>query len=179
MDLLIGLLTIVLFLNSLLLVLLILVQLPKKEAGAGLAFGGAASDALFGAGSGTALTKMTKYAAGIFLGLCLVLSVMRNHQVKAGSAGLAEALERQAASASAEAATAPATATNTLAVPPAAPNDTGTAPAVVTVTNVSVATATNPPPSDPEITAPGPAPTTTETNAPAETPQPEGEPPPQ
>ena len=58
-----GLLTFLLVLNCLLLILLVLVQLPKKDAGAGMAFGGGAADALFGAGSGNALTKITKYAA--------------------------------------------------------------------------------------------------------------------
>src|SRR2546426_681191 len=61
----IGLFTVVLVLDSLFLILLVLVQLPKKEAGIGQAFGGGATDALFGAGSGNALTKMTKYARGI------------------------------------------------------------------------------------------------------------------
>jgi protein translocase SecG subunit len=69
----VGLLTFVLVLNCLLLILLVLVQLPKKDAGAGMAFGGGTADALFGAGSGNALTKITKWAAGIFLGLALVL----------------------------------------------------------------------------------------------------------
>ena len=69
----IGLLTVTLVLDCLLLILLVLIQLPKKEAGAGIAFGGGATDALFGAGSGTALTKITKYAAGGFLALSLVL----------------------------------------------------------------------------------------------------------
>ena len=55
----IGLLTVILVLDCLFLVLLILIQLPKKEAGAGIAFGGGATDALFGAGSGNALTKIT------------------------------------------------------------------------------------------------------------------------
>ena len=49
-----------LVLNCLLLILLVLVQLPKKDAGAGMAFGGGAADALFGAGSGNVLTKITK-----------------------------------------------------------------------------------------------------------------------
>ena len=57
------------------LILLVLMQLPKKEAGAGLAFGGGATDALFGAGSGNVLTKITKYAAVIFFALALLLSV--------------------------------------------------------------------------------------------------------
>ena len=64
---LIGVLTIFLILNCLLLILLVLVQLPKKDAGAGLAFGSGAADALFGAGSGNALTKITKYAVIVFL----------------------------------------------------------------------------------------------------------------
>lgn len=85
MSFLAGLLTAVLVLDSLLLILLILVQLPKKEAGVGQAFGGGATDALFGAGSGNALTKMTKYAAAVFLSLCLVLYIMGGAARKAGS----------------------------------------------------------------------------------------------
>jgi preprotein translocase subunit SecG len=96
MSLVIGLLTFVLVLNSLLLILLILVQLPKKDAGAGLAFGGATSDALFGAGSGTVLSRVTKYAAGIFLILALTLSVLHSHRVKAGGRGILSELDRQA-----------------------------------------------------------------------------------
>jgi preprotein translocase subunit SecG len=79
MTLLIGFLTVVLVVDCLFLILLILIQLPKKEAGAGIAFGGAATDALFGAGSGTALTKITKYCAGLFLGLALFLSILNAH----------------------------------------------------------------------------------------------------
>ena len=75
MDILNKLLTVVLFLNSLFLILLVLVQLPKKEAGLGTAFGGGATDALFGAGAGNVLTKLTKWNAIIFLFLCLLLSL--------------------------------------------------------------------------------------------------------
>ena len=57
MTFIIGFLTVILVLDCLVLILLVLIQLPKKEAGAGLAFGGAATDALFGAGSGNVLTK--------------------------------------------------------------------------------------------------------------------------
>ena len=73
----IGLLTVVLVLDCAALILLVLIQLPKKDAGAGLAFGGGATDALFGAGSGNVLTKITKYAATAFFILALVLSVMQ------------------------------------------------------------------------------------------------------
>jgi preprotein translocase subunit SecG len=75
MDLLNKLLTVILFLNCLFLILLVLVQLPKKEAGLGTAFGGGATDALFGAGAGNVLTKLTKWNAVIFLFLCLLLSL--------------------------------------------------------------------------------------------------------
>ena len=78
MGFIIGLLSFFMVLDCLVLILLILIQLPKKEAGAGLAFGGAATDALFGAGSGTVLTKITKYAAGIFFVMAIILSIMQH-----------------------------------------------------------------------------------------------------
>ena len=75
-DIIYGFLTVAMFLTCLLLILLVLAQLPKKEAGAGMAFGSGATDALFGAGSGTALTKLTKYCAIAFfclvIGLCMI-----------------------------------------------------------------------------------------------------------
>jgi len=79
------LLTIVLVFDCLLLMLLVLIQLPKKEAGAGLAFGGGASDALFGPGAGNTLTKITKWSAGIFFGLALTLSVLNTYAARTGS----------------------------------------------------------------------------------------------
>jgi len=87
MAFLIGLLTLVMVLDCVIVVLLVLIQLPKKDAGAGLAFGGSATDALFGAGSGTVLTKITKYAAGIFFALALLLSILQSSYHK--SAGTA------------------------------------------------------------------------------------------
>ena len=62
-----------------LLVFLILAQLPKKDAGAGLAFGGGTAEAIFGAGASTPLAQITKYCAGIFLGLALALSALNAH----------------------------------------------------------------------------------------------------
>ncbi len=78
MGFLIGLFTVVMVLDCAVLIFLVLIQLPKKEAGAGLAFGGAATDALFGAGSGNVLTKITKYAAAIFFILAVILSLMQS-----------------------------------------------------------------------------------------------------
>jgi preprotein translocase subunit SecG len=80
MTLLIGFLSFVLILTSLFLILLILIQLPKKEAGAGVAFGASTTDALFGAGSGNALTNATKYAGTLFIGLAIVLSLLYMHR---------------------------------------------------------------------------------------------------
>jgi protein translocase SecG subunit len=80
MTIVIWFLTAVLVLDCAFLLLLILVQLPKKDAGIGQAFGGATTDALFGAGSGNALTKMTKYTTAIFLILTLGLSILHAHQ---------------------------------------------------------------------------------------------------
>ncbi len=80
MSIVIWLLTFVLVIDCLFLILLVLIQLPKKEAGMGQAFGGAATDALFGAGSGSALTKVTKYTAGIFFALTLLVSVLHGRQ---------------------------------------------------------------------------------------------------
>jgi preprotein translocase subunit SecG len=68
-------LTVLMFLDCVLLIFLVLLQLPKKEAGmGGTAFGGAATDALFGAGSGNVLTKITKYVAGIFFVLAILMA---------------------------------------------------------------------------------------------------------
>ena len=97
MVILIGFLTTLLVLNCIFLVLLILIQLPKKEAGVGMAFGGGATEALFGAGSGTVLTKATKYCAGTFMGLALLLAVLNAHRVRESSQILRRELERKAA----------------------------------------------------------------------------------
>ena len=78
MTFLIGVLTFFLVANCLLLILLVLVQLPKKDAGAGMAFGAGTADALFGAGSGNALTKITKYGTVAFLVLCLLLGYLHD-----------------------------------------------------------------------------------------------------
>jgi len=133
MGILIGFLTVILVLNCLFLILLVLIQLPKKEAGAGIAFGGGATDALFGAGSGTALTKITKYSAGLFMGLALLLSILNANRVDAGKS-LEEKLRQKAA---AGATTAPATTNIGTA--------TTSAPGLLQLTATNL-TATNPPP---------------------------------
>jgi len=119
----IALLTLVMVLDSLILIFLVLIQLPKKDAGAGLAFGATATDALFGAGSGTVLTKITKYAAGGFFFLALVLSVMQSNYHRRAGSEFSKRLE--------QAATAP---------PPSRPASTPTA---APTTNLTPAAGTN------------------------------------
>src|SRR4026208_1398640 len=89
----IGILTVFLILDCIFLMLLVLVQLPKKEAGMGRALGGAATDALFGAGSGNALTKMTKYATVVFFVLTLSLSILNAQQNRSKKTTLERALQ--------------------------------------------------------------------------------------
>jgi preprotein translocase subunit SecG len=131
MGFLIGLFTVVMVLDCIVLMFLVLIQLPKKEAGAGLAFGGAATDALFGAGSGNVLTKITKYAATIFFLLAIVLSVMQRNYHTRNISAFAAGLTNAAAMPTMPAAPAtPATTPQTPAPKPAAA-PSSTAPRIV------------------------------------------------
>jgi protein translocase SecG subunit len=121
MGFLIGLLTVVMVLDCALLVLLVLIQLPKKDAGAGLAFGGAATDVLFGAGTGNVLTKVTKYAAAAFFVLAIVLSVMQRVYSSRTTSAFQEGLTKPSPSQSMPATPAPTTPSPTPATPAAKP----------------------------------------------------------
>lgn len=120
MGFIIGLLSFLMVLDCIVLILLVLIQLPKKEAGAGLAFGAGTTDALFGAGSGTVLTKITKYAATIFFVMAIILSVMQSSFHNRRAAALAAGVGKT--SRPAVSATPPAPATT----PTPAPSTTGT-----------------------------------------------------
>jgi len=152
MSWLIGILTVVLVLECLFLILLILVQLPKKEAGMGQAFGGGATDALFGAGSGNALTNLTKYATIVFLVLTLGISVIFGHQnrkkiVDPRSLLTAEEKSTQPLGGAAAKANA-AGGTNAAAA--------AVATAASTISNQVEKAAATPPPAKPAVTAPAP-----------------------
>ena len=121
MGIFITLLTFVLILTCVILILLVLIQLPKKETGAGVAFGAGATDALFGAGSGNVLTKVTKYAAGFFLGLSMLLSVLNINY--ANSRRSTDTLKKELEKASRVPIAAP---TQPLPLAPAAPLPAGT-----------------------------------------------------
>jgi preprotein translocase subunit SecG len=91
----IGILTFLLIINCLMLILLVLVQLPKKDAGAGIAFGAGTADALFGAGSGNVLTKITKYATVVLLLLALVIGYLQDKAHQGGSSAAFERMVEQ------------------------------------------------------------------------------------
>jgi preprotein translocase subunit SecG len=94
----IYLLTFFLVLTCLFLGLIILMQLPKKDAGlGGAAFGGGAVDALIGAGAGNVLTKATKYAAIVFFVLIVSLSLLHANYAKRDVTAVAEQIELQKA----------------------------------------------------------------------------------
>ena len=137
MSFVVGILTLLLVLNCVLLILLVLVQLPKKDAGAGMAFGAGTADALFGAGSGNALTKITKYTAVVFLVLSLFLGYLqtsiRNDNSAAQFTKLVEQKQQTQTTMSQP---------KPPAAPPAANNLLSTIPAMVT--NAASAAATNP-----------------------------------
>jgi preprotein translocase subunit SecG len=157
MGFLIGLFTVVMVLDCVALIFLVLIQLPKKDAGAGLAFGGGATDALFGAGSGNVLTKITKYAAGTFFILSVVLSLMQRTYHTRNITGFEKGLQKPAASStapgtmpqepSAPPTSAPATATNPTAVPGS--NALGVTSLKVEDTNLPIAIPVNPVPTAP------------------------------
>jgi preprotein translocase subunit SecG len=130
-------LTVLMFLDCVLLIFLVLLQLPKKEAGmGGTAFGGAATDALFGAGSGNVLTKITKYVAGIFFVLAILMAWVAAYKPESNASLLAKKLSQGGGTTLAPSApsTPPATA------PPAtAPADGG----LLQFSNVAPATASN------------------------------------
>ena|SRR5882724_6052945 len=135
-----GLLTFVLVVNCLMLILLILVQLPKKDAGAGLAFGGGTADALFGAGSGNALTKITKWATVVFLLLALFLGYLQDKAYNQNnSADFTKKVQEKQMQAPTPA-PAPATQPAAQTAPPAATTPTATIPAAI---SGAAATATN------------------------------------
>ncbi|HXT10565.1 MAG TPA: preprotein translocase subunit SecG [Candidatus Angelobacter sp.] len=115
-------LSVIMVIDCAILVVLVLMQLPKKEAGAGLAFGGAATDALFGAGSGNFLTKATKYSGGIFFALALILSILQSYRAHQSGSEFQQRFQEQQ---NARPVVAPPPLAATPAQPSAAPTNNG------------------------------------------------------
>jgi len=77
MGVLIGFLTVVHILVAVFLVVLVLMQ-KSKDQGVGAAFGGGVTESVFGAGTTTALVRMTIWCACIFLGSSLLLAMLHS-----------------------------------------------------------------------------------------------------
>lgn len=139
----IGILTFFLVVDCLFLILLILIQLPKKEAGLGQAFGGSTTDALFGAGSGTVLTKLTRYAATVFFSITFLLSILNSAQARQKAVDPRQALKNEPEAAAPAATTpapgTPAAATSATTAAKPAVGATSAAPMVLTTTASNLA----------------------------------------
>jgi len=85
MSVLIGILTAIHVLVALALIGLVLMQ-KSQDQGVGAAFGGGVTDTVFGAGTTTALVRMTIWCACIMLGTTLLLAIL--HSRHGGSTSL-------------------------------------------------------------------------------------------
>jgi preprotein translocase subunit SecG len=83
MNILIGILTVVHVLVALFVIVLVLMQ-KSSEQGVGAAFGGGVTETVFGAGTTTALVRMTIYCACALLATTLILAVLHSHRGKGG-----------------------------------------------------------------------------------------------
>ncbi|MCG3147838.1 MAG: hypothetical protein PCFJNLEI_01279 [Verrucomicrobiae bacterium] len=121
MTILIWLLTAVHIIVALLLVVLVLMQ-KSQDQGVGAAFGGGMTESVFGAGTTTALVRMTIWCAAIMLGSTLILAVL--HSRRGGSESLIDKTLKNAPTAAA-----PASGMPNLAIPQTAPVETPAPPA--------------------------------------------------
>jgi preprotein translocase subunit SecG len=79
MSILIGILTAIHVLVALFLIVLVLMQ-KSSEQGIGAAFGGGMTETVFGAGTTSALVRMTIWCAGLLLATTLILAVLHSHR---------------------------------------------------------------------------------------------------
>lgn len=86
MSILIGLLTVIHVLVALCLIGLVLMQ-KSKDQGVGAAFGAGVTETVFGAGTTTALVKLTVYFACALLATTVVLAMLHSHRGSVGGGG--------------------------------------------------------------------------------------------
>jgi preprotein translocase subunit SecG len=146
MNYLIGFVTVVHVLVALFVIVLVLMQ-KSSEQGVGAAFGGGVTETVFGAGTTTALVRMTIYCACALLATTLILAVLHSHRGKGNSSLLQRSM-----------ATMPATpapqSTFPLSPPPSAPGSSEAVPTTpATATQVPAAQPqSSPTPSEPAAT---------------------------
>ena len=127
MGILIGILTAVHVLVALFLIILVLMQ-KSQDQGVGAAFGGGVTETVFGAGTTTALVRMTIWCACIMLGTTLLLAIL--HSRRGGSESLMQkAIQSAPASAPASSSQPPSLPTELPKEPAPAPAPASPAPA--------------------------------------------------
>ncbi len=121
MNILIGILTVVHVFVALFVIILVLMQ-KSSEQGVGAAFGGGVTETVFGAGTTTALVRMTVYCGCALFATTLILAVLHSHRGKSGGS----LMQRTLATMPIQTAPQPASPFSTL---PSAPASSETAPA--------------------------------------------------
>src|SRR6266404_3471355 len=91
MNILIVLLTVVHVVVALFVITLVLMQ-KSSDQGVGAAFGGGMTETIFGAGTTTALVRMTIWCAGLLLATTLILAVLHSHRTKTGGSLMRRAI---------------------------------------------------------------------------------------
>jgi preprotein translocase subunit SecG len=115
---LIAILTVVHVLVALFLIVLVLMQ-KSSEQGVGAAFGGGVTETVFGAGTTTALVRLTIWCACLLLATTLILAVLHSHRTRTSGSLMRKTLTTMPA--------APATSPEfPLASQPSAPASPGT-----------------------------------------------------
>jgi preprotein translocase subunit SecG len=125
---LIGIFTVIHILVALLVILLVLMQ-KSSEQGVGAAFGGGMTETVFGAGTTTALVRMTIWCAGFLLATTLILAVLHSHRTKTGGSLMRRSLATMPAAPSGPSGEAPAFPFASQPTAPVAPNTWTTTPA--------------------------------------------------
>jgi preprotein translocase subunit SecG len=96
MSIVIGILTAIHILVALFLIVLVLMQ-KSSEQGVGAAFGGGMTETVFGAGTTTALVRMTIWCACLLLATTLILAVLHSHRGRIGGSLMQRTLATQPA----------------------------------------------------------------------------------
>jgi preprotein translocase subunit SecG len=148
----IGIFTAVHIVVALFVILLVLMQ-KSSEQGVGAAFGGGMTETVFGAGTTTALVRMTIWCAGALLATTLILAVLHSHRTKAGGSLMQRSLATMPAAPASPSGEAPAFPFASQAPAPAASGTTPVTPAAPAASEPTAATPaatpTAPPPSTP------------------------------
>jgi preprotein translocase subunit SecG len=96
MSIVIGILTAIHILVALFLIVLVLMQ-KSSEQGVGAAFGGGMTETVFGAGTTTALVRMTIWCASLLLATTLILAMLHSHRSRTGGSLIQRTLETEPA----------------------------------------------------------------------------------